>query len=254
MLNKVVIASAILLCVGGLSAATECEPFRWFDDAKLGMFIHWGLYSVPARGEWVMKKEGFSPAEYAKFADAFRPPADFSPEQWVLLAKRMGAKYAVLTTRHHDGYALWNTKTTDFNSFKTCGRDFVREFADACRRHGIRVGFYYSILNWQYRPRPDGTYDPAVWDAYLKCLHGALRELMTGGHLSGAALDVFEVEPLPPEDALWDCPRLLITPHCSGNMTLGYTVDRIVALFLEDFENYCAGKPLERLVDLQLGY
>lgn len=82
----------------------------------------------------------------------------------------------------------------------------------------------------------------------------ALRELMTGGHLSGAALDVFEVEPLPPEDALWDCPRLLITPHCSGNMTLGYTVDRIVALFLEDFENYCAGKPLERLVDLQLGY
>ena len=82
----------------------------------------------------------------------------------------------------------------------------------------------------------------------------ALRELMTGSHLSGAALDVFEVEPLPPEDALWDCPRRLITPHCSGNMTLGYTVDRIVALFLEDFENYCAGKPLERLVDLQLGY
>ena len=82
----------------------------------------------------------------------------------------------------------------------------------------------------------------------------ALQALMTEGHLSGAALDVFEVEPLPPEDPLWDCPRLLITPHCSGNTTLGYTLERIVSLFLEDFENYCAGRPLERQVDLKLGY
>ncbi len=82
----------------------------------------------------------------------------------------------------------------------------------------------------------------------------ALQALMTGGHLLGAALDVFEAEPLPPDDALWDCPRLLITPHCSGNMTLGYTVERIVSLFLEDFENYCAGMPLLRSVDLKLGY
>lgn len=155
------------------------NPFQWFDDAKLGMFIHWGVYSVPARGEWVMKKESISREDYAKIAEKFRPPAEFSPEEWVLLAKRMGAKYAVLTTRHHDGYALWNTKTTDFNSFRMCGRDFVREFADACRRHSLRVGFYYSILDWQYRPRPDGTYDPAVWKAYLDTLHGALRELMT---------------------------------------------------------------------------
>ena len=83
---------------------------------------------------------------------------------------------------------------------------------------------------------------------------GALIRLMRGGRLSGAALDVFEVEPLPPQDALWDCPRLLITPHCSGNMTLGYTVDRIVELFLEDFDNYCEGRPLLRRVDLALGY
>ncbi len=82
----------------------------------------------------------------------------------------------------------------------------------------------------------------------------ALHQMMAAGHLSGAALDVFEAEPLPPEDPLWDCPRLLITPHCSGNMTLGYTVERIVALFLEDFENHCAGRPLRRLVDPRLGY
>lgn len=160
-------------------AAEPNEAFRWFDDAKLGLFIHWGLYSVPARGEWVMNKEAIPKERYAEFAKDFRQPADFSPEQWILLAKRMGAKYAVLTTRHHDGYALWNTKTTDFNVFKTTGRDYVREFADASRKHGLRVGFYFSIMDWQYSPRSDGRYDPAVWKAYLAALHGALRELMT---------------------------------------------------------------------------
>ena len=82
----------------------------------------------------------------------------------------------------------------------------------------------------------------------------ALEALLRAGHLSGAALDVFETEPLPPESTLWDCPRLLITPHVAGNMTLGYTVDAIVRLFLEDFENYCAGRPLKRFVARAKGY
>ena len=82
----------------------------------------------------------------------------------------------------------------------------------------------------------------------------ALLKLMKDGHLAGAALDVFETEPLPPDDPLWDCPRLLVTPHCAGNMTLGYTVDRIVGLFLEDFENYCDGKPLNQSVNRDKGY
>ena len=169
----------VLSCRAVLDRPAVAEPFRWFDDAKLGMFIHWGLYSVPARGEWVMCREKIPAADYAKFAWDFRQPKDFSPERWVLLAKRMGAKYAVLTTRHHDGFALWDTKTTDFNAMKVTGRDYVREFADACRKHGLKVGFYYSILNWQYPPKADGTYDPAVWSAYLKCSFDALRELMT---------------------------------------------------------------------------
>ena len=82
----------------------------------------------------------------------------------------------------------------------------------------------------------------------------ALMELMAKGHLSGAALDVFETEPLPPEDPLWSCPRLIVTPHVAGNMTLGYTVDRIVGLFLADLDNYCAGLPLKQAVDRTLGY
>ena len=82
----------------------------------------------------------------------------------------------------------------------------------------------------------------------------ALVDLMRGGHLAGAALDVFAHEPLPPQDPLWDCPRLMITPHVAGNMTLGYTVDRIVEMFLEDFDLYCAGRPLRHLVDRKKGY
>ena len=82
----------------------------------------------------------------------------------------------------------------------------------------------------------------------------ALIDLMRGGHLSGAALDVFAHEPLSPQDPLWDCPRLMITPHVAGNMTLGYTVDRIVEMFLEDFDRFCAGQPLRHLVDRKKGY
>ncbi len=82
----------------------------------------------------------------------------------------------------------------------------------------------------------------------------ALETALRSGRLGGAALDVFETEPLPADSSLWECPGLLITPHCSGNMTLPYTVDRIVGLFLEDFENYCAGRPLARQVDLKIGY
>lgn len=82
----------------------------------------------------------------------------------------------------------------------------------------------------------------------------ALLALMQGGHLAGAALDVFAQEPLPPQDPLWDCPRLMITPHVAGNMTLGYTIDRIVEMFLEDLENHCAGRPLKHLVDRERGY
>lgn len=161
------------------SLAVSENPFQWFDEARLGMFVHWGVYSVPARGEWVMFRERIPPKEYVKFAEGFRQPADFTPEQWILLAKRMGAKYAVLTTRHHDGFALWDTKTTDFNAKRVTGRDYVREFAEACRKHGIKVGFYYSIIDWQFMLREDGTFDPTVKNDFLKSMFDGLRELMT---------------------------------------------------------------------------
>ena len=165
---------------GELIESLEPESYRRMREDRVGMFIHWGIYSIPAKGEWLMFREKMPKAEYDRYADRFKPPADFSPREWAKLAKRMGARYAVLTTRHHDGFALWDTKTTDFNSVKTAaGRDFVREFVDGCRAEGIRVGLYYSIMNWQFEHSPNGVFDQEVWDAQVKCTHDALRELMT---------------------------------------------------------------------------
>ena len=156
----------------------EKDRFTWFDEARFGMFIHWGIYAVPADGEWYMNRKKMPASEYNKFADSFKQPASFSPEEWVKLAVKAGMRYAVLTTRHHDGFCLFDTKTTDFNAFKYTGRDYVREFADACRRHGIRVGFYYSIMNWQFDHSPKGVFNQKVWDAQVECTHAALKELM----------------------------------------------------------------------------
>lgn len=164
-----------------LSCGSKQDPRLVAMNAdKLGMFIHWGIYSIPARGEWLMNRDNIPASEYNKLADQFSQPALFSPRDWVRLAKRMGAKYAVFTTRHHDGFCLFDTKTTDFSSVKTAAkRDYVREFVDACREEGIRVGLYYSIMNWQFDHSVNGVFNQEVWDAQVKCTHDALRELMT---------------------------------------------------------------------------
>ena len=122
----------------------------WYLDSRVGMFIHWGLYAFDGHGEWAMFRDGLDPAEYAAKAKKWNPSVG-AEERWVECAKSAGMKYIVLTTRHHDGFALWDTKADDYNSMNTpARRDHVRMFADACRRHGIRVGFYYSPTDWRY--------------------------------------------------------------------------------------------------------
>ena len=151
-------------------------------EDKLGMFIHWGVYSILGNptGEWTMYKDRIPREKYDKLANEFCPPASFSPREWVKLANKAGCRYAVLTTRHHDGFCLFDTKTTDFNSVKTAAkRDFVREFAEACRAEGLRVGFYFSIMNWQFDHSPNGVFDQKVWDEQVRATHEALRELMS---------------------------------------------------------------------------
>ena len=155
------------------------EKLQWFRDAKYGMFLHWGLYSLLGRGEWTMFMDRINASDYARLADKFSAPA-FDAAAWARTAKQAGMRYMVLTTRHHDGFCLFDSKVSAYNSMNTpAHRDFVREFADACRAEGLKVGFYYSPMDWRF----PGYFFPELYcDSALamrdQCRE-QLRELMT---------------------------------------------------------------------------
>ena len=151
----------------------------WFHEARFGMFIHWGLYSVLGRHEWVMNRERIPVKEYEKLADRFRPkrrPA----RQWARLAKQAGQKYMVMTTKHHEGFCLFDSELTDYCAPKrACGRDLVREYVEAARAEGLRIGFYYSLMDWHH---PDGArcyHNEKARRRFVDYIHGQVRELMT---------------------------------------------------------------------------
>lgn len=156
------------------------ERIKWFHKARFGMFIHWGLYAIPARGEWVMLQEQIPAEEYAELAKKFKP-SKFDADAWVALAKEAGMKYMVLTTRHHDGFCLFDSQVSDFTSVKTAAkRDFVAEFVKACRRGRMKIGFYYSLLDWRFRGYHVGKdKDPGSVEAMVQQAHAQVRELMT---------------------------------------------------------------------------
>jgi alpha-L-fucosidase len=155
------------------------ERMKWFHQARFGMFIHWGLYSIPARGEWVMHQEQIPAAEYAELAKQFNP-SKFDAAAWVALAKDAGMKYMVLTTRHHDGFCLFDSKVSDFTAPKTAAkRDFVREYVDAARAAGIKIGFYYSWLDWRFPGIFDPIGQPECVKAMVQQAHDQVLELMT---------------------------------------------------------------------------
>ena len=128
---------------------------EWYRDARFGMFIHWGLYSIPACGEWMMSEKEMTVEEYKQYFDLF-DPVDYNPREWVRLAKEAGMKYAVLTAKHHDGFCLYPSKYTDFNCAEMGPkRDITGELTDAVRAEGIRMGLYYSgLIDWQYANDP----------------------------------------------------------------------------------------------------
>ena len=164
----------------------------WFTQARFGMFIHWGLYAIPARGEWVRSVEEMPKEDYMPFFHQFNP-VDFDPKQWARAAKEAGMKYVVLTAKHHDGFCLFDSQYTDFKSTNTkCGRDLVREYVDAVRAEGLKVGFYFSIIDWyhddyphygdkQHPMRDDPAYgnEGRDFDRYLTYMHNQVRELCT---------------------------------------------------------------------------
>jgi alpha-L-fucosidase len=159
-------------------ARTRDRRMKWWREARYGMFVHWGLYSLIGRNEWVHAIEAIPMEEYEKLIAKFRPKKNPANE-WAKLAKVSGMKYMVLTTKHHEGFCLWDTKTTDFNAVTACGRDLVREYVDACRAQGLKVGFYFSLMDWHH---PDGArcaYDPEARRRFLEDVHGQVRELMS---------------------------------------------------------------------------
>ena len=164
----------------------------WYTDARFGMFIHWGLYAIPARGEWVRSVERIPKEAYMTYFEEF-DPVDYDPKQWAKAAKEAGMKYMVLTAKHHDGFCLFDSQYTDFKSTNTkCGRDLVREFLDAARGEGLKVGLYYSLLDWYHpdyphygdlhhpmRDNPAYTNEGRDFNRYLTYLHNQVRELCT---------------------------------------------------------------------------
>lgn len=168
------------------------ERTKWWLDARFGMFIHWGLYAIPARGEWVRKAESLSNADYQPYFEEFNPTA-YNPKAWATAAKAAGMRYAVLTAKHHDGFCLFDSKLTDYKATNTAaGRDLLREYVDAFRAAGLKVGFYYSVIDWHHPDYPHygDKHHPLRndeslknkqhnFERYLDYMHGQVRELCT---------------------------------------------------------------------------
>ena len=162
------------------TAATRDARMAWWREAKFGMFIHYGIYSCYGRGEWVKMREGISEEEYNDTLNTRMTYKPGTAEEWIKCAKAAGMKYAILTTQHHDGFSLWDSKDNPYNSVNLGPQcDIVGDFVAACRKYGIRVGLYFSLVNWTH---PDGQIcrtDEAARERFLASVDARLRELMT---------------------------------------------------------------------------
>lgn len=171
-----------------IPTAENLEARREFADSKLGIFIHWGIYSMFAQGEWYMTNANLDNKEYAKAASAFYP-IRFNAAEWVSAIKASGAKYICFTSRHHDGFSMWDTEQSDYNIVDATpfGRDIIRELAAECHRQGIKLHFYYSHIDWTRDDYPAGRtgrhtgkdLSKADWSSYYAFMNRQLTELLT---------------------------------------------------------------------------
>ena len=174
------------------SEALKEARMKWWTEARFGMFIHWGLYAQAARHEWVKNREHIKDEDYQKYFDVFNPDL-YDPAAWARAAKNAGMKYFVITTKHHEGFCLWDSKYTDYKATKTpYGKDLIKPLVKAMRDEGLRVGFYYSLIDWHH---PEYTVDrnhPMFTNAefrkkaknrdmkkYVEYLHNQVREILT---------------------------------------------------------------------------
>jgi len=205
-MKRLLIALTIVLffqnshCQKGYIPSDENLKARaWFKDARFGLFIHWGVYSVLGDGEWVMNNQNISIEEYKKLPSFFNP-IYFDAEEWVLMAKDAGMKYITITSRHHDGFSMFNSKASDYNIVEKTpyGKDVLKMLADACKKHDMKLFFYYSQLDWfrdDYYPR--GRTGNGIsgrgqgeWNNYIGFMKAQLTELLTNyGEIGGIWFD-----------------------------------------------------------------
>ena len=175
------------------------EARKWFQEARFGLFIHWGVYSVLGDGEWVMNNQNISINEYKKLPSFFNP-VYFDAEEWVLMAKNAGMKYITITSRHHDGFSMFDSKASNYNIVEKTpyGKDVLKTLSDACKKHGLKLFFYYSQLDWfrdDYYPRGrtgNGISGRGTgnWDDYIEFMKSQLTELLTNyGEIGGIWFD-----------------------------------------------------------------
>jgi alpha-L-fucosidase len=164
---------------GGPPTPEQQRRMAWWHEAKFGMFIHFGLYAAHQRHEWAMETEAIPVAEYQRLTALYNP-APTAARAWARLARAAGMKYMVLTSKHHEGFCNWDTKLTNYNAMQVGPRrDVIREYVDAARAEGLRVGFYYSLMDWHH---PDGARcadDMQARRRFVDYTHGLIRELMT---------------------------------------------------------------------------
>ncbi len=193
-MKKSILFTIILACTLCMQAQTYQpspeiqQAQREFQDKKFGIFLHWGIYSMLGQGEWVMQNRNINYQEYPKISAGFYP-SKFNADEWVQAIKASGAKYITITSRHHDGFAMWNSAASDYNIVKATPfkRDVLKELSEACQRHGIALHFYYSHLDWGRLDYPLGRTglgtsrpkDQQDWKHYQKFMNDQLTELLT---------------------------------------------------------------------------
>lgn len=217
---------------------TDHERMQWFEDARLGIFIHWGIYSVEGTSEsWAFHNRHISHEDYMKQIEGFRAE-NYDPKAWVDLIKRSGARYAVITSKHHDGVALWDTKMNDLSipQQSPAGRDVLTPFVDELRNAGLKAGVYYSLIDWTYPDYPgflrdsskyDREEEPERWERFLKFYQGQMDELL---HLVNPDLWWFDGDWEHPAEA-WQAEEL-------RNTILAHNPNAIINGRLAGFGDY----------------
>ena len=212
------------------------DKLQWFRDARFGMFIHWGIYSIPAKGEWAMFHNSWDYDYYEKFAERFNP-VEFDPAQWAELAWNAGMRYVVFTTKHHDGFCMYDSKHTDFKITNTpYKKDITAQLVKAFRAKGLKIGFYHSLVDWRHEhfvpdaehplwrkgPKAFKGRDPAI---YRKYLYKQVRQLLT--EYGKIDLLFFDYTSKHKTSAEWEAEKLLdlvysLQPEIVVNDRLSY--------------------------------